>query len=74
VISRSSSFAFGRQHKNVKEAGRLLGVAHVLEGSVQKHQEKVRITAQLIDTTTGFHEFSEAYDKEYQDVLRSRRR
>jgi adenylate cyclase len=69
VISRSSSFAFGRQHKNVKEAGRLLGVAHVLEGSVQKHQEKVRITAQLINTSTGFHEFSEAYDKEYQDVF-----
>jgi len=69
VISRSSSFAFGRQHKNVKEAGRLLGVARVLEGSVQKHGNKVRITAQLINTSTGFHEFSETYHKELQDLF-----
>lgn len=69
VISRSSSFAFSRSEKEIKEAGRLLGVAHVLEGSVQKHKNKIRITAQLIDTRSGFHLFSESYDKELQDLF-----
>jgi adenylate cyclase len=69
IISRSSSFAFSKQNKDIKEAGRLLGVAHVLEGSVQKYENKIRITAQLINTRTGFHEFSETYDKEVQDFF-----
>jgi len=69
IISRSSSFAFSKQHKDTKDAGRLLGVAHVLEGSVQKYANKIRITAQLIDTSTGFHEFSETYDKELEDFF-----
>lgn len=47
----------------------MLGVAHVLEGSVQKHANKIRVTAQLINTRTGFHEFSETYDKELQDLF-----
>ena len=69
IISRSSSFAFSKHHTDTREAGRLLGVAHVLEGSVQKHENKIRITAQLINTSTGFHEFSEIYDKELQDLF-----
>ncbi len=69
IISRSSSFAFSKQHKDIKDAGRLLGVAHALEGSVQKYENKIRITAQLINTRTGFHEFSEIYDKELQDFF-----
>lgn len=69
VISRSSSFAFSRQRKDIREAGRLLGVAHVLEGSVQKHENKIRVTAQLINTGTGFHVFSEAFDKELRDIF-----
>jgi adenylate cyclase len=69
IISRSSSFAFSKQHKDMKDAGRLLGVAHVLEGSVQQYENKIRITAQLINTGTGFHEFSETYDKELRDFF-----
>ena len=69
IISRSSSFTFSRQHKDIKDAGRMLGVAHVLEGSVRKYANKIRITAQLINTSTGFHEFSETYDKELEDFF-----
>lgn len=69
IISRSSSFAFSKQHKDIKDAGRMLGVAHVLEGSVRKYADKIRITAQLINTSTGFHEFSETYDKELEDFF-----
>lgn len=69
VISRSSSFAFSKYQKDIREAGRLLGVAHVLEGSVQKHENKIRVTAQLINTQTGFHEFSETYDRELKDLF-----
>lgn len=69
IISRSSSFAFSKHHTDLKEAARILGVAHVLEGSVQKHGSRIRISAQLINTTTGFHEFSETYDKDLQDLF-----
>lgn len=69
IISRSSSFEFSKQHRDIKDAGRLLGVAHVLEGSAQQYENKIRITAQLINTGTGFHEFSETYDKELRDFF-----
>ena len=69
VISRSSSFAFSRSGKRTREAGRLLGVAHVMEGSVQKHASKIRVTTQLINTRTGFQVFSETYYKELQDLF-----
>ncbi len=69
IISRSSSFAFSAQHSDIREAGRILGVAYVLEGSIQKHENKIRVTAQLINTHTGYHEFSETYDKELKDLF-----
>lgn len=69
VTSRSSSFAFHKLHQDSKEARRVLGVAHVLEGSVQKYGEKIRVTAQLINTETRFHVFSETYDKKIEDLF-----
>ena len=69
VTARSSSFAFKGQGKDVRELGKLLGVANILEGSVQKHENKIRVTAQLINTTTGFHVFSETVEKELLDLF-----
>lgn len=69
VTARSSSFALRSQEKDVRELGRILGVTYLLEGSVQKHENSIRITAQLINTRTGFHIFSETYDQELIDLF-----
>jgi TolB-like protein/Tfp pilus assembly protein PilF len=70
VTARTSSFAYKGRTGDVGTIGRELRVAHVLEGSVRKAGNQVRITAQLIDTTTGFHLWSETYDGELADVFR----
>ena len=54
---------------NVQEVGKELGVRYVLEGSVQKASDQVRIVAQLIDTTTGGHLWSERYDRPLKDIF-----
>ena len=59
VTARTSSFAFRDKNKDVREIGRRLGVSAVLEGSVRKAGNRVRITAQLIDTRDGYHIFFE---------------
>jgi len=59
VTARSSSFSFKERNSDIKELGRILGVANILEGSVQMHENKLRVTAQLINSVTGFHVFSE---------------
>jgi len=69
VTARSSSFALKDQEMDARELGRILGVACLLEGSVQKHGNSIRVTAQLINTRTGFHIFSETYDKEIIDLF-----
>lgn len=69
VTARTSSFAFKGQNKDIRELGKILGVVYILEGSVQLHKNKIRVTAQLIDTQSGFHIFSEAYDRELLDVF-----
>ncbi len=69
VISRNSAFTYKGQAVKVKDVGRDLGVRYVLEGSVRKSEGQVRITAQLIDVTTGFHLWSESYDRELSDIL-----
>jgi adenylate cyclase len=69
VIARNSSFAYKGISVNVQRVGKELGVRYVLEGSVQKAGENVRITAQLIDTTTGFHLWSESYDRDLSDIF-----
>jgi adenylate cyclase len=70
VAARTSSFSFkGRPDIAVAEIARELKVAHVLEGSVRKSGDQIRITAQLIDANTGFHLWSETYDRELQNIF-----
>ena len=69
VIARNSSFAYKGKSFNVQQVGKELGVLYVLEGSVQKAGDRVRITAQLIDTTTGYHLWSENYDRDLSDIF-----
>jgi TolB-like protein/Flp pilus assembly protein TadD len=69
VIARNSSFTYKDKPVNVKQISRELGVRYVLEGSVRKSEDRVRITAQLIDATTGHHLWSERYDRELKDIF-----
>lgn len=69
VAGRTSSFSFKGKNEDIRSIGKALGVANVLEGSVRKQGDKVRITAQLIRTKDGFHLWSETYDGDLQDVF-----
>ena len=69
VPSRTSSFTFKGSGKKVTEIGRELQVNHVLEGSVMRVGDRVRISAQLIDAETGHHEWAEQYDRPYDNLL-----
>jgi adenylate cyclase len=69
VIARNSSFAYKAKSVNVQQVGNELGVRYILEGSVQKAADRVRITAQLIDTATGYHLWSENYDRDLSDIF-----
>jgi len=69
VAARTSSFAFKGQNVDVREVGRRLGVDAVLEGSVRKAGSRVRITAQLVDAQSGYHLWSDTYDRELQDIF-----
>ena len=64
VIARNSSFTYKGRAVDVKQVGRELGVRYVLEGSVRKAGNKVRITGQLIDTSTGAHLWADRFDGE----------
>ena len=69
VAGRTSSFAFKGRNEDLREIGMALGVQHVVEGSVRKDGDKLRITAQLISVSDGFHLWSETYDRELTDVF-----
>jgi len=69
VAARTSSFAFKGQNLSITEIGGKLNVDAILEGSVRKSGKKLRITAQLIDATDGYHLWSETYDRELTDVF-----
>jgi adenylate cyclase len=69
VISRNSAFTYKDKAAKVEDIGRALGVRYVLEGSVRKAGDRVRITAQLIDATTGFHQWSRQYDRALDDIF-----
>lgn len=69
VASRTSAFSFKGSDKGVPEIASVLGVAHVLEGSVRKSGDRLRITAQLIRAEDGFHLWSETYDRTLDDVF-----
>src|SRR5580692_9665571 len=70
VISRTSSFQFKGKTEDLRNIGTQLGVAYVLEGSVRKSGDRVRITAQLIDSRDGAHLMSQSYDRDFSDVLK----
>jgi adenylate cyclase len=69
VIARSSTFTYKGQAVKVQDVGRELGVRYVLKGSVRKAANRVRVTAQLIDATTGGHLWAQTYDREMQDIF-----
>ena len=69
VISRNSSFTYRGTAADVRIVSRELGVRYILEGSVRKVGDRVRITAQLIDGTMGSHVWAEKYDGELQDIF-----
>jgi adenylate cyclase len=69
VIARNSSFTYKGRAVNVQDVSRDLGVRYVLEGSVRKSGQRIRITAQLIDASTGDHIWAERYDRELTDIF-----
>ncbi|WHZ20821.1 MAG: Adenylate cyclase [Rhodanobacteraceae bacterium] len=69
VAARTSAFAFKGKTEDLRKVGEVLDVATVLEGSVQKSGDEVRITAQLIDTRSGYHLWSEKYDRKLTSVF-----
>jgi len=69
VTARTSSFSFKGEKKDVPEIARELKVRMILEGSVRKQGDRVRITAQLVDASNGFHLWSETYDRRLDDIF-----
>ena len=70
VAARTSAFQFKGKNLDITDIGRRLKVSHVLEGSVRKQGTRLRITAQLIDSTSGFHLWSETYERDASDVFK----
>jgi len=69
VIARNSTFTYKGRAIDVRQIGRELGVSHVLEGSVRRTGDRVRITAQLLDSATGHHRWAERYDRRLDDIF-----
>jgi len=69
VIARTSAFSFKGQNLDVREIGKKLNVGTVLEGSIQKAGDRVRVTAQLVNTSHGEHLWSEKYDRDMEDIF-----
>src|SRR5262245_42332187 len=69
VIARNSAFTYKGKAVKVQDVGREMGVHYVLEGSVQKADQRVRITTQLIEAATGYHLWSEQYDRPLNDIV-----
>ena len=69
MIARNSTFTYKGKPVKVKQVSEELGVRYVLEGSVQRSADRVRITAQLIDALTGNHLWAERYDRDLKDIF-----
>ena len=69
VVGRSSAFQFKGKNEDLREVGRKLGVTNVLEGSVRRDGNHVRITAELIKADDGFQLWSQTYDREINDIF-----
>ena len=74
LTGRTSSFSFKGKNEDLRVIGEKLGVAHLLEGSVRKDGDQLRITAQLIRADDGTHQWSKTYDRELSDVFACRTR
>ena len=70
VIGRTSSFSFKGKNEDLRSIAKKLGVAHILEGSVRKDGNKIRVTAQLIRAADGFHLWSENYEREQEGIFK----
>ena len=69
VIARNSTFTYKGRAVDVKQVGRELGVRYVLEGSVRKAGNRIRVTAQLVEAETGNHVWAERYDRDLADIF-----
>lgn len=69
IVSRSSSFSFKGKHDDVRNIGKLLGADYLLEGSVRRSENRLRITAHLTNTVDGFQVWAQKYDREMLDIL-----
>ncbi len=69
VISSSTVFTYKGKAVNIRDLGQALGVRYIIEGSIQKVSDKVRVNAQLIDAATGYHIWSERYNREIEDLF-----
>src|SRR5262249_28266948 len=69
VIARNSSFTYKGRAVNVNQVGRELGVRYVLEGSLRKAGNRIRVTAQLVEADTGNHLWAERYDRDLADIF-----
>lgn len=69
VVSRTSSFAFKGRRRSLREMGEILDVAYIVEGSVRKAGNRIRVTAQVIDVASDSHLWSEQYDRELSDIF-----
>ncbi len=69
VVARTSSFTFRDTVETVDVIARKLRTRHILEGSVQRHGERIRVTAQLIDASAGYHLWSQRYDRPFTDII-----
>ena len=69
VVARTSSFSFKGKSVNAREVGEKLNVANVLEGSLRREGNRVRVTAELINARSGFHLWTETYDRKVEDVF-----
>jgi serine/threonine protein kinase/tetratricopeptide (TPR) repeat protein len=69
VVARTSSFLFKDSQDDIKEIGRRLGVGAILEGSIRKIENRIRVTVQLIDVESGYHLWSERYDRVMKDMF-----
>ena len=69
VIARNSSFSYKGKSPDIRQVGRDLGVRYVLEGSIRRSSDRIRVTGQLIDTLTGNHIWAERYDRVLEDIF-----
>jgi len=70
VIARNSTFTYKGKSTKAQQVGRELGVQYLIEGSIQKSIDRIRITIQLIETNSGHHKWSEVYDRELDDIFK----